>query len=138
MIVFQDRFPTEKNCKELIIHSISESLSAIDAIPQIDHQDLKLIVDEALHNAMEHGNRWDPGKNILIKIKTGDDFVEVTIKDEGEGFDFSGRIQTEDSGTNLNMRGRGILLIRKLCDSQWINNGNTLKINIPLASLSGS
>lgn len=136
MIIFQDNFPTEKNCKELIINLIKDSLSKIEGKTEIDENDLNLILDEALINAMEHGNRWDPEKDIMIRIIFKGDTVEVIIEDEGDGFDYCDKKNRDNKPNALDLRGRGIFLINKLSNTEWINKGNTVKINIPVDMLS--
>lgn len=132
MIIFQDNFPTEKNCKELIISIIIEALSKIKGKPVIDANDLNLILDEALINAMEHGNRWDPSKEIMIRISFKGGTAEVLIEDEGDGFDYCTKNRMQHTSRPLDLRGRGIMLINKLSNTEWINKGNTVKINIPV------
>jgi len=47
---------------------------------------VRLAVDEALANAVNHGNRQDPSKKIRINFRVTDDLFEITVEDEGEGF----------------------------------------------------
>lgn len=134
MIIFEKTFPTEKTCKEKIIKTIKDTLSNLQLTPQIDEKDLKLILDEAIINAMEHGNRWNPDKWVKISIRCNETSAELTIGDEGDGFDHQNRNEKAVEQKPADIRGRGILLINKLSKSEWINNGNTLKICIPLNS----
>ncbi len=138
MILFEYKFPTEKNCKSLIIEQIKDSLSAMKGKPVIDEHDLNLILDEAIINAMEHGNRWNPEKEIMIKVCLQGSSAEVIIGDEGEGFEHPGEQHAVCNVRDLGIRGRGIHLIQNLSNSEWLNNGNTLKINIPLNIISYS
>ena len=132
MIIFENTFPTEKNCKERIIKIIKDSLFNMQLTPQIDEKDLNLILDEAIINAMEHGNRWNPDKEVMIRLCCSGNSVELMIGDEGEGFDHQNRNEKSLDEKYSDIRGRGILLIKKLSKSEWINNGNTIKISIPL------
>lgn len=135
MVILENKFPTEKNCKEQIIDTIKNSLYRIHSVPAIDEKDLNLILDEALDNAMEHGNRWDPKKKIMIQVCLAKNCIEVIIKDEGEGFDYNNRAVPRQSA-DPEIRGRGISLIKKLSNSEWLNNGSTIKINIPVTKIS--
>lgn len=137
MIVYSNKFLSERDNKKTIISSIRKQLNNIDAEIDIDDFDLNLILDEAVVNAMEHGNSWDPEKNVLVKIYNTGEKVQILIEDEGSGFNYND-LDSRDlkwhpgSDTKMNIRGRGIFLLRKLCDIEWINKGNVIKIVLPL------
>jgi len=128
MVIYQETFPTNKEFKSDIISTIKKKLFEINDKPSIDLFDLKLILDEAIINAMEHGNKWDPGKNILIKINLAENGIQVEIKDEGNGFDYF----HEYKKPALDKRGRGLFLMKQMCKIEWIDCGNIITINIPL------
>jgi serine/threonine-protein kinase RsbW len=46
-----------------------------------------LALEEAFLNALKHGNRMDPGKAIRIEYSVDSDRIEISVTDEGEGFD---------------------------------------------------
>ena len=47
---------------------------------------IKLALEEALINAIKHGNHFDPKKKVHIQAKVSPRQLEVTIEDEGLGF----------------------------------------------------
>jgi len=132
MILFQGKFPTTKELKTSIKVLIKEKLSQIDGKLCIDLPDLNLILDEAIINAMEHGNKWDPSKNIRVKISLTEKGIQIEIEDEGQGFDYYQNYSTKEITPPLRERGRGLLLMQKFCDIEWQNCGNIIKINIPI------
>ena len=137
MIVYHNTFISEKFNKTSIISSIRNKLHEIEGTLDIDDFDLNLILDEAVVNAMEHGNSWDPEKNVTVMIHHNEKDVQILIEDEGCGFDYndldSGDLKWQpDSDSRLNIRGRGIFLLKQLCEIEWINRGNVLKIVLPL------
>jgi len=132
MILYQGKFPTTKELKAGIITIIKDKLSEIEGKICIDLLDLNLILDEAIVNAMEHGNKWDPSKNILIKISLIEKGIQIEIEDEGPGFDYFHKFTEEEIKPNLNERGRGLFLIQQFCDIEWTNCGNIIKIIIPI------
>jgi serine/threonine-protein kinase RsbW len=73
---------------------------------------VRLALEEALVNAIKHGNGLDPSKEVLVICQISSDKVRVVIEDQGPGF----RLQdvpdpTEDE--NLEKPGgRGIMLMR--------------------------
>ena len=73
---------------------------------------VRLALEEALVNAIKHGNRLDPNKTVFVLCQISQEMVRVVIEDQGAGF----RLQdvpdpTEDE--NLEKPGgRGIMLMR--------------------------
>lgn len=135
MIVYHSTFISEKCNKSAIISSIRRKLHEINGAVDVDDFDLNLILDEAIVNAMEQGNSWDPGKNVTVKIYHKDKEVQILIEDEGTGFNYNDLDSRElkwQPDSRLNIRGRGIFLLKQLCDIEWINRGNVIKIVLPL------
>ena len=89
--------------------------------------DIKLCLEEALINAIKHGNRLDKSLKVKIDYKLGDDAFKVTITDEGEGFDYR-HVPDPTLEENLQeLKGRGIFLIRRLMDEVEFNEkGNSI------------
>jgi len=48
---------------------------------------VRLALEEALVNAIKHGNQMDRGKKVYISYRFVSDRLEVHITDEGGGFD---------------------------------------------------
>ena len=82
---------------------------------RFDERDIfsvKLAVEEALVNAIKHGNRMDRAKKIRISYQITPDRLQVDIADEGQGFD---PCDVPDCMAAENLErpcGRGLLLIR--------------------------
>jgi serine/threonine-protein kinase RsbW len=90
---------------------------------------LKLALEEALVNAIKHGNRLDPAKKVHIEATVSPHQAEVVIVDEGPGFD---RAKVPDPTRDENLErccGRGILLIESYMNSaQWTDGGRKLRM----------
>lgn len=131
MIIFEKKIPTLKETGQELIYSI---INEIDFNPDkilINNNELRLILDEAVNNAMEHGNRWDPEKKISVNIIKSPQCIKVTISDEGEGFKFPLE-SAKRKPSVLSERGRGIQIIRYLCAAEWHNNGSAIDLLIPI------
>jgi len=75
-----------------------------------------LALEEAFINAVRHGNKMDPDKKVRIDYSVGPDRVEISITDQGEGFDPE-RVPDPRVGKNLyRPEGRGLLLINSYMD----------------------
>ncbi len=73
---------------------------------------VKLALEEALTNAIKHGNRFAPGKQVTVDFYVGPDEIRVTICDEGRGFS-PDRVPDPTLDENLEKpHGRGIMLMR--------------------------
>ncbi|MBC7785470.1 MAG: ATP-binding protein [Burkholderiales bacterium] len=85
---------------------------------------IKLALEEALVNAIKHGNKLDPNKQVFIEAVVSPRQLELTIEDQGPGFD---RTCVPDPTAPENLEkcsGRGILLIESYMTTvEWSNNG---------------
>ena len=88
-----------------------------------------LALEEAFINAVKHGNKMDPEKEVRIKYSVGADKVEISMTDEGQGFD-PGAVPDPRCGENLyKAGGRGILLMRSYMDIVEFNKrGNRVRM----------
>jgi len=71
-----------------------------------------LAVEEALVNAVKHGNKGDPSKRVEVMCSIGPDRIRVQITDEGEGFDPSAVPDPTDDEHLEVPSGRGLMLMR--------------------------
>lgn len=72
---------------------------------------IRLSLEEALINAIKHGNKLDPKKRVHVDAKVEGECCWVTIRDEGPGFT---RKEIPDPTLEENLckcSGRGLLLI---------------------------
>jgi serine/threonine-protein kinase RsbW len=79
---------------------------------------ISISVLEAGTNAIQHGNRVDPNKQVDMAFQIHPDRLEVVVKDRGPGFDLSK--VTSDITTPehlLDLRGRGIYMMRSCMDA---------------------
>jgi serine/threonine-protein kinase RsbW len=83
-----------------------------------------LAVEEALVNAIKHGNRGDPGKRVHVLCQLAEDSVRIEITDEGQGFD-PAAVPDPTADENLeNPSGRGIMLMRSFLKIRYNEAGN--------------
>ena len=85
--------------------------------------DIHVGFEEALRNAMIHGNKEDPDKKVTIETEINENAVVICVEDEGKGFDpFDLPDPTSDENL-LKESGRGVYLIKHLMDEVKYENG---------------
>ena len=88
---------------------------------------VRLALEEALVNAIKHGNGMDPGKQVHVDCSFTDDRVTIVIEDEGTGLDVT-EVPDPTIEENLDKPGgRGIMLMRSFMNQVEYNDaGNRL------------
>jgi serine/threonine-protein kinase RsbW len=88
---------------------------------------VELALEEALVNAIKHGNQLDPGKRVLVRYDVSPQRFEIRIEDEGPGFNPSD-VPDPTAPENLERPcGRGLLLIRNFMDDvRYHGRGNVV------------
>ncbi|MBN2041719.1 MAG: ATP-binding protein [Spirochaetes bacterium] len=129
-IIVNEKFPSSPLNKYSIINDIIKKIKECSIPKTIDYDEVYLIIDEALTNAMEHGNHWDPLKKVKILVTHNDDYLLITIEDEGRGFNTENYEHTK--GSSLNDRGRGIHIIKHFCKPYWNSAGNQINFSIDI------
>lgn len=80
-----------------------------------------LAVEEALVNAIKHGNRRDPSKHVDVECHMSADRLRIRITDEGDGFD-PAEVPDPTDEANLEVpSGRGLMLMRCYMTSVTFN-----------------
>jgi len=111
---------------------IERAIDEITSMYKINHDyygNIMVSVMEAVNNAIVHGNKLNPNKSVDIEIFVEDDLLEVTVKDEGRGFNPKG-IPDPTSPENIeNVDGRGVFIMSKLADAiEYNEKGNIVKL----------
>lgn len=89
----------------------------VDAIEQQDYKRevvfaVRLALDEALVNAVKHGNGNDPNKTVTIEFTIDQDSIVIEIEDQGPGF-VPDELPDPTAEENISRpNGRGVMLMR--------------------------
>jgi serine/threonine-protein kinase RsbW len=93
---------------------------------------IDMAVREAVTNAVLHGNRQDANKTVDIVLKSSPDAVEISVHDQGSGFNPE---EVPDPTANENIlkaSGRGIFFMRTFMDEvDWLirpEGGTTVRM----------
>lgn len=98
------------------VEKITERIASLLKFSEDDKDSLAISVTEIVGNAISHGNKNDPNKNIVIKFDYHDDTIVVEIHDEGCGFDANEIENPLEPENLLKESGRGIFIVRALMD----------------------
>ncbi len=86
---------------------------------------IKLALEEALVNAIKHGNQMDRDKSVRVAYRVDAAIFEILIADEGPGFD-PNDLPDPTAPENLERPcGRGLLLMRHyMSHIEYLGRGN--------------
>lgn len=91
---------------------------------------IRLALEEALVNAIKHGNQMDPTKRVSGHYTVTSERFDILIRDEGPGFDV-GDVPDPTAPENLERPcGRGVHLIRHFMSSvDYVGKGNEIAMS---------
>ncbi|HHS13350.1 MAG TPA: ATP-binding protein [bacterium] len=78
---------------------------------------LSIAITETVGNAIVHGNKKDPDKDVDIAVIIQPDTIRVQVQDRGEGFDPDSLSDPLDPENLLKESGRGIFILKSLMDN---------------------
>jgi serine/threonine-protein kinase RsbW len=123
---------TERVRRSAEAHDRLEIPSSLDYLQQVDAfiegrlkklgidqgqiYDIAIAVSEVVTNAVKHGHKHDPNKKVKIGLKADSSRVEVTVEDEGPGFERGEVCSPIDEENLLKAAGRGLHIVESLMD----------------------
>jgi serine/threonine-protein kinase RsbW len=91
--------------------------------------DIKLSVEEAVRNAIAHGNKSDKARSVTVSYWLDGRDLNIEVADEGEGFDHTKVPNPTEKENIMKNSGRGVYLIKRLMDKVEFNrSGNVIKM----------
>jgi serine/threonine-protein kinase RsbW len=106
----------------------------LSLLQQLDYSDddlfaIHLAMEEAIVNAVKHGNKQDPARDVTIEYDLTPQKVDIFVTDQGRGFDPDNLADPRVGDNIYKTDGRGVLLIKAYMDSVEYNNlGNSLRM----------
>ncbi|HEU4928277.1 MAG TPA: ATP-binding protein, partial [Candidatus Krumholzibacteria bacterium] len=99
-----------------INYHISNLLKEFAYPAQDTRVNIPLACDEAITNAIVHGNHSAGDKKVSIQIYVSPNRFRMRVRDEGEGFDVSRVADPTRGEALLRSSGRGVYLMRSIMD----------------------
>ena len=116
-----------------MLYPFFERLQSIYAISADMAANIELVVGEAVNNAIIHGNGGNEKKMVTVVAENNCDGIQLTIADEGNGFDYNNLADPTLPENIESPTGRGVFLIKQLADEvEYLNNGSTIIVRFKL------
>ncbi len=116
------------------LESLVEEISERYHVSEDTFANMMTCLNEALINAIVHGNQSDTNKTVYVNAEVKDQKKIIwTVADEGPGFDYN-NIPDPTAPENLEkLTGRGVFIIKHLAD-QFIFNarGNEVELHFKI------
>ena len=88
---------------------------------------------EAANNAILHGNKLDEKKDVNIIFDWTQSVLNLTVTDQGKGFNFKSVPDPTSPDNVEKVNGRGVFLMEKLSDEiNFVDNGRIVKLKFKL------
>jgi serine/threonine-protein kinase RsbW len=121
-----DHESTQTRTLELALGSSLESVDQVEetvlreakelGFDEDDLHNIGIAVREGMVNAVVHGNRYNARKQVHVRVSRGPERLEISIGDEGEGFDPANVPDPLATENLLRFSGRGVMLMRAFMD----------------------
>jgi serine/threonine-protein kinase RsbW len=89
-----------------------------EGYPPSDCAGMRVALEEAVANALRHGNRYDPAKRVRVGLRVNACEVLAEVEDEGPGFDPASVPDPAAPQNRDQPSGRGLLLMRH--NTTWL------------------
>ncbi|MEM6730386.1 MAG: SpoIIE family protein phosphatase [Myxococcota bacterium] len=133
-VLMESSYPSHSDAKDRALNEVEACLRASgrEAVSAADIDALMLSCEEAMSNALIHGNGGNLEREMGVRVVYSEARREVTVivADEGEGFDPRGRvIEHFDERALQRVSGRGLVIMANLVDRvEYWNGGRTVAL----------
>ena len=128
-LIYAREFPGEVSLIPAVVVRLVACLEKENLVDDVGKVKLNLCFDEALKNAILHGNKSDASLSVSIKVYTAPEDYWVVISDQGEGFTLE---SIPDPLADIGLfreSGRGIYLMDHYTDSlEYWDGGKTVAL----------
>jgi serine/threonine-protein kinase RsbW len=115
-ILLERQWPSRLDLKHEPLDAVADLLVGGGMVVEDDRPWLALCLDEALVNAMLHGNEGDPALAVSVAVFADERRWTVVIGDQGGGFAAAQIPDADDPEALLREHGRGIRIMREWLD----------------------
>lgn len=128
LFLLHEKLPTDLQKVNSFVERVSQNILSAVGNEQVAF-DVKLALEEALTNAMRHGNALSSSLKVDVSIELYPGKIIMDIRDEGKGFDFQNLPDPTDKMNVDKPSGRGVFLMRRLMDKvEFYGGGSGVKL----------
>ncbi|HEV7681806.1 MAG TPA: ATP-binding protein [Pyrinomonadaceae bacterium] len=114
------KFPSRIDSVGEAAAAVSEFLNRIGVAEDVAYG-VDMAVREAVTNAVIHGNKLDDAKVVELKLRNTPAVFEITVHDQGSGFNPNDVPDPTKDENLLRTSGRGIFFMRNFMDEvDWV------------------
>ena len=122
------KMPSELRHLDGVLDYLNERMLRLGVV-NADDSEVLIALDEAIVNAIKHGNKCDPRKAVHIVAEFNAEGMRFIVADEGAGFERENVPDPTQPCRLLEPSGRGLLLINHIMDEVHYNQrGNRLEM----------
>ena len=119
------------------VEEFVETISDVYNINNNYYSTILISLDEAVRNAIEHGNDFESDKKVTVSFTTSNGELIFSVKDDGNGFVLSDFPDPTSLEYNIDLDvGKGLFLMKQLSDNLKINEeGNQISLHFKVSSI---
>lgn len=126
-VQFEVEIPSDYESGQAIVERIMSIIES-SGFSTRDAFGIRLSVDEAVINAIKHGNQFHPEKTVRVNFRLNEQGVKIEIEDQGAGFRPE---DVPDPTADENLErpcGRGLMLMREFMNRIEFNAKGNLVV----------
>lgn len=122
------KLPSNPSCISEVERFVQDLVRRRNIDPNL-YPNILISLTEAVNNAMQHGNRYDDDKEIVVSCQEKPHQIRLTISDEGSGFD-PYKVPDPTAEDHVSIEGgRGVFLMKQLTDEiHFHDHGRTVEL----------
>ena len=99
-----------------LVQTVTDCVTSFMGFDEDTAHWIGMSVRESVTNAIQHGNKLDQNKQVDIRFEVSPDSLEISVKDQGNGFRVDDLPSPLDPENLLKPSGRGIFYIKSFMD----------------------
>jgi|SRR6056297_3394552 len=116
-----------------LIEKVIDEICNANNITEEHYGNVLIAITEGVNNAINHGNKQDSSKEVVVEFAVSEKQLVCKITDQGPGFDYE-NVPDPTSPENIEKpNGRGVFLMRHLSDEiEFDDNGAVVILKFSL------
>jgi serine/threonine-protein kinase RsbW len=99
-----------------LVQTVTDCITSFMGFDEDTAHWIGMSVRESVTNAIQHGNKLDPGKKVDVRFEVAPEYLDILVRDQGNGFKIDDLPNPLDPENLLKPSGRGIFYIRSFMD----------------------